>query len=199
MEGKQKSGLATAGLVLGIIAICTSFIPIVNNASFLMGLLAIIFGVISLVKKRGIGKAIAALILGVLSIVITLALQSSWGKALDNVSEELDKATGSKTEEVLKNDADVTLGNFEVKEDEYGLESTKLVVTLKNKSSKSQNFSVKVEALDSKGTRIETDDAYFDKVGAGQSAKKEVFTLVTDEKTAELKKAKFKVVEVSAY
>ena len=28
---KQKSGLATAGLVLGIIGICISFIPIVNN------------------------------------------------------------------------------------------------------------------------------------------------------------------------
>ena len=33
MENK-KSGLATAGLVLGIIGICLSFIPIINNAAF---------------------------------------------------------------------------------------------------------------------------------------------------------------------
>ena len=35
----KKSGLATAGLVLGIIGICLSFIPILNNASFFLGIL----------------------------------------------------------------------------------------------------------------------------------------------------------------
>ena len=164
MDEKQKSGLATAGLVLGIIAICTSFIPIVNNASFIMGILALIFGIISLVIKKGVGKAVTALILGILSIVITLALQNSWGKALDDVSKNLDKATGNKTSEVLKEDAEVTLGKFEVIKDEYDLANTKLVVTLKNKTSKTRDFSVKVEADDEKGSRLETDDAYFEKV-----------------------------------
>ena len=40
----KKSGFATAGLVLGIIGICLSFIPILNNASFFLGVLAVIFG-----------------------------------------------------------------------------------------------------------------------------------------------------------
>lgn len=74
----KKSGLAKAGLVLGIIGICLSFIPILNNASFFLGVLAVVFGLIPLIKKASKGKAIAALILGVLSIVITLSLQSSW-------------------------------------------------------------------------------------------------------------------------
>ena len=47
MEEKKKSGLSTAGLVLGIIGICTSFMPIINNLSFVMGVLAIVFGVIA--------------------------------------------------------------------------------------------------------------------------------------------------------
>lgn len=39
MENTKKSGFATAGIVLGIIGICTSFIPIINNLSFLWELL----------------------------------------------------------------------------------------------------------------------------------------------------------------
>ena len=54
----KKSGFATAGLVLGIIGICLSFIPILNNASFFLGVLAVIFGLISLIKKASKGKAI---------------------------------------------------------------------------------------------------------------------------------------------
>lgn len=52
MEKTNKSGLAIAGLVLGIVGVCTSFIPIVNNISFIMGILGAIFGIISLVKKN---------------------------------------------------------------------------------------------------------------------------------------------------
>ena len=44
----QKSGLCTAGLVLGILGVCTSIIPIINNLSFLMGILAVIFGLVSI-------------------------------------------------------------------------------------------------------------------------------------------------------
>lgn len=47
MEEKKKSGFATAGLVLGIIGICTSFIPILNNISFILGLIGILFGIVS--------------------------------------------------------------------------------------------------------------------------------------------------------
>jgi len=66
----QKSALATAGMVLGIVGIATSFIPIVNNASFVLGILALIFGGIALVKKKLMGKAMTALVLGILSVVI---------------------------------------------------------------------------------------------------------------------------------
>ena len=55
-NANKKSGLATAGLVLGIVGICLSFIPILNNASFFLGILALIFGIISLVKKTSKGN-----------------------------------------------------------------------------------------------------------------------------------------------
>ena len=50
-ETKKKSGFATAGLVLGIIGLCTSFIPIINNVSFILALIGGIFAIISLFKK----------------------------------------------------------------------------------------------------------------------------------------------------
>jgi len=169
MEEKKSGGLAVASLVLGIIGIVLSFIPVINNVAFFLGVLALIFAIISLIKKAKKGMAIAGLVLGILAIVITLLVQQSVSDAIDDLSDDFDKMSGSKTEEVLKNDADVTLGKFEVKTDEYGYSETKLVVTLTNKTSKTQNFSVKVEAKDKNGSRIEIDDAYFDTVAAGQT------------------------------
>ena len=104
MEQTKKSGFSTAGLVLGIIGICTSIIPIVNNLSFIMGILAFIFGAVALAKKAGRGKAIAGIILGILTVVVTINMQRIWSDALDTVSDNLDKATGSKTEQVLQNE-----------------------------------------------------------------------------------------------
>ena len=66
MDEKKKSGFGTAGLVLGIIGICTSFIPIVNNLSFVLGLIGVILAIVSLIKKASKGQAIAGVILCIL-------------------------------------------------------------------------------------------------------------------------------------
>ena len=129
VEKKNSSGLATAGMVLGIIGVVLSFIPIINNIAFFIGILALIFGIIGIVKKAGKGKAIAGIVLGILSIVITLAMQSAVSDAIDETSKELDKITGNSTEKVLKTEANVTLGDLQISKDEYGLTDSKMVVT----------------------------------------------------------------------
>lgn len=197
MEQTKKSGFGTAGLVLGIIGTCTSFIPIVNNLSFVMGILAVIFGIVALVKKSGKGKAIAALILGILAIAITLNMQKTWSDALEDVSKELDKATGSSTEEILKNDADVSLGKFEATTDKYGITTTKLNVKVTNKTSETKSFSIHIEAVDEDGTRLEDAYVYANDLNAGQSQNFEAFTFVSSDKVSKMKKATFKIVEVS--
>ena len=73
-----------------------------------------------MIKKTGQGKAIAGLVLGILTVVITLSLQSSWSKDLDETEKELDKITGNSTEEVLKTDVNVELGKLDISKDEYG-------------------------------------------------------------------------------
>lgn len=195
---KNNTGLATAGLVLGIVGICLSFIPILNNIAFFLGVLAVIFGIISLAKKTSKGKAVAALILGILSVVITFSLQSSWSKSLDKTSKELDKATGSSTEEVLKKDVKVALGKFEATTDEYGLTESQLVVTVKNITKKKQSYDFHVEAVDGSGKRIADDYVMVSDLGPGQTTTEKIFQTVEDEKLDSMKSATFKITKASA-
>ena len=197
-EETQKSGLCTAGLVLGIVGMCTSFIPIINNLSFFLGVLAIIFGLVS-IKKAVKGKLIITIILGILAIVITLTSQKSLSDSLDAVSDDLDKATGGSTEEVLTNEADVSLGNFEIINGEYGINETKLVVKVTNKTNETKSFSIQVEAVDSTGARINQDYVYANNLNAGQSQEFETFQFVSSDEIDSLKNATFKIVEASSY
>lgn len=199
MEEKKKSGFAKAGLVLGIIGICTSFIPIVNNLSFVLGAIGVILAVISLVKKASKGQAIAGVILCVLAIVITINSQKALSDSLNEVSADLNKATGASTEEVLANDANVELGKFEVTKDSYGITDTKLTVKVTNKTSEKKSFNFHIEAIDANGARINEDYVYANDLASGQSQNFEIFTLVTSDKINEMKNATFKIIEASMY
>lgn len=196
--GKHGSGMVTAGFVLGIIGICTSFIPAVNNASFVLGILAVVFGGIGLVKKLGKGKSVTALVLGILSIVITLSLQAAWSAAIDESLEELDYMTGDKTAEILADAADVRFGTFTVEEDEYWSD-TSLTVTVTNKSDVKHSFNFTIEAVTAGGVRIETDTVYISDLGAGQSQQVKIFTYVAKEDIPKFKTATFRVASASMY
>jgi len=195
----KKSGLSTAGMVLGIVGIVLSFIPIINNIAFFLGVLAVIFGIIGIIKKASKGKAIAGLILGILSIVITLSMQSAVSDAIDETSKELDKITGGSTEEVLKTDVNVTLGELQIIKGEYGLNDSKMVVTVKNITNEQKSYSFHIEAVDSEGNRIDEDYVYANDLGAGQTQKFEIFTYIADEDIDAMKSATFKIIEASAY
>ena len=199
MEEKMKSGFATAGLVLGIIGVCTSFIPIVNNLSFILGLIGILFGIVSLIKKASKKTAIAAIIVCVLAMYFTVSSQKSLSDSLDEVSENLDTATGENTEDVLKNDLDVELGKFKVEEGEYGINETKLNVKVTNKKDEKVSGDIQVEAVDKDGNRIMNDYVYFNDLGAGQSQSFDIFTYIPEDDLSKVKKAEFKIVSASIY
>lgn len=198
-EEINKSGFATAGLVLGIIGACTSFIPIVNNLSFVLGLVGILFGVVSLIKKASKGQAVAGIIICILAIVITISSQKTISDSINEVSADLDKAIGNSTEEVLKNDVEVSLGNFEVEEDEYGLTNSQLKVNVKNKTSETKSFNIQIEAVDSNGNRIATDYIYANSLNAGQNQEFKVFEYVESDKLDSMKNATFNIVEASMF
>lgn len=202
MEENKKSGLSTAGLVLGIVGICTSFIPIINNLSFVMGVLALVFGVIALVKKSGKGKNIAAIILGILAIVFTITSQKALSDGLDKIGKEfnegMNEITGESTEKILKDYAKVELGNFEVIEDEY-FDETEISVTVTNKTNEKKSFSFHIEATNEAGERIDEDYVYANDLGAGQTQTFKIFQFIEDEKIDAMKNSEFKIVEASMY
>lgn len=198
-ETKKKSGFATTSLVLGIIGLCTSFIPFINNLSFILALIAIVFSIVALAKKASKGMAIAGIIISVLAMVITINSQKALSEGLDAVSKELDKATGASTEEILKNDVDIELGNFEVIKDSYGLTNTKLKTKVTNKTNETKSFSIQVEAVNADGSRITNDYIYANSLNAGQSQEFNLFEYVESEKLEMMKNATFKIVEASMY
>lgn len=197
MKEEKKTGFSVASMVLGIIGICLSFIPIVNNASFILGVLSVIFAIVSLVKKSGKSKAIVGLILGILSVVITLSLQNSWSKSLDDVGKDLDNMTGDNTEEILKKDVDVNIGKLNITTDEYGYSDSELVVTVTNKSKEKKSFTIHIEAVDNTGKRIDDDYVYANDLNSGQTQDFKIFTLVSSEKLEQMKSAEFKIIDVS--
>ena len=199
MEEKKKSGFATAGLVLGIIGICTSFIPILNNISFILGLIGILFGIVSLIKKASKGQAIAGIIICVLAMVITISSQQALSESLDTIGKNLDKATGNSTEEVLTNDVDVQIGEFEVSKGEYGIIDTQLVVKVTNKTRETKSFNIQIEAVNADGSRIMSDYIYANSLNAGQSQDFKLFEYVESEKLDAMKNATFKIVEAAIY
>ena len=197
-EETQKSGLCTAGLVLGIIGVCTSFIPIINNLSFFLGVLAVIFGLVS-IKKASKGKMIATIILGILSIVITLMMQKATSDTLDTISNSIDNMSGGNTEQVLNTEVDVELGDFEVTEGDYGLTNTKLTVTVRNKTNETKSFDIQIEAVDENGNRINQDYIYANNLTAGQSQNFDLFQYVSSDQLDAMKNATFNIVEASSY
>lgn len=98
MEEKRKNGFGTASLVLGIIAICFSFIPLINYISFVLGTLAIIFAIISLSKKASKGLAIAGLILAIIAVYMAYAMH----KGVETAVGELSNAIGNGNTEIVE-------------------------------------------------------------------------------------------------
>lgn len=108
---QEKSGLATAGMVVGIIGICLSPLPIINNVAFILGALALIFGLVGIAqtkdgKKSGRGKAITGVVLGILSVAIVIMTQQAFSSAIDKATSSNDSSSTQTTEEAPKWDAE---------------------------------------------------------------------------------------------
>lgn len=85
----SKSGLGIAGFVLGIIALATSFLPIINNFSALLvtiGFVLALIGTVACVKgrKSGKGLSIAGVVMNVIAFAVVLATQRMYSSAIDD-------------------------------------------------------------------------------------------------------------------
>ena len=90
-EMAPLSAMAVTTLVLGVIALLTSFLPIINNLSFFIALLGTIFGIVSIVAivrgtRRGKALAVSGLVVNIIALVVVLASQAMLSAALDEVA-----------------------------------------------------------------------------------------------------------------
>ena len=146
--------------------------------------------------KKGAGiSAILLMFLGVINLVASMNRADSY---VDEMSNDIDNATGENTEEVLKN-VDINMGPFEVITDEYGFSETKLVVNVTNNANERKSNNIEIEAVATDGSRIDIDYIYANNLEAGQSQNFDIFTYVDTDELEAMQSATFNVVEVSMY
>lgn len=120
---KGKSAMGIAGFVIGLIALATSFLPIINNFSAFLAVIGFVFaaiGVVACVRgtKEGKGLSIAGLVICIVSVVIVLATQSLYSKAFDDATSgpslsstsQSDSSTASSEAESSQNREDLSVG-----------------------------------------------------------------------------------------
>lgn len=113
------------------------------------------------------------------------------------VQDDIATVTGKKTDEILANNLDVTIGSYTPRRDSYSA-TGKLAVTFKNKGAERASFDLTIEAVDDQGRRIEEILTYAEDLAPGQSFTRSVLVLPDDTQAAEqLLHAKFQVLSVS--
>lgn len=155
----KRSGLGTACMVLGIIAIIGSWIPFLNTFSIILALVGLALGVpafiIYLIKKKGsLGKILSGLILCSITLIIAFSINNA---AVDSINETFGSDEGSKTEYAYGETAELngmsikvlsvdknsgyTKNYITVKPDNDGDEFVIVEVEIKNTSSETKSYS----------------------------------------------------------
>ncbi len=203
---KPRSGFAIAALVLGIVAAATSFMPIINNASFFIALIGLILAIVAIAgirkgKNSGKGLAVAGLVLSIAAGLLVLGTQAFYSavlnEAVDQSTQQLNKMTGDATDDILGVDVEVTIGDYSINKDQYGLVKSDLPVTVTNLLNEPSSFWINIEAVDANGSRINDDTVIINDLGAGQSTKLDAFAFVSSDDYEAMKNASFNIISVS--
>lgn len=93
-------GLAITALVLGILALLTTWVPLLGLVLLLVSVAAIVVGAIALARvskgvARGRGMALAGLILGVVSLIVGVGLHILYYQGLVRVGEWAERQSSS--------------------------------------------------------------------------------------------------------
>ena len=94
-QPRKSSGMAIAGLIMGIFALVLCWFPVVN---WILGLLGLIFSIIGIAKKNGgaKGAAIAGLILTILGAILSIVMFGAiMGTSLNQYVEQAESAASS--------------------------------------------------------------------------------------------------------
>ena len=156
------SAMAIVGLVLGIVALATSWMPIFNNGSFFLALLGALFAIVGLVStlrrtRSGKGLAIAGLIICIIACAAVLAAQQATSKAINDAVDSAknshavtstsaapaDASDGAGTATQSQNGLSVSVDSVDTNLTKYdGSPITAVTVTYTNGGSEEASFNV---------------------------------------------------------
>jgi hypothetical protein len=120
-SAKGSNGLATAGFVLGLLGLLSSWIPVLNIVGIVLGVIGVVLAAVGLAKSKkvnaGRGLAIAGLVLGVLAVIIAVLINAVFVSAVDkavdettNTSVDAPSDSGDKAASDDEADSDAELG-----------------------------------------------------------------------------------------
>ena len=160
---KKRNGLATASLVIGIIAIATAWVPFLNVVSMILAVIAIGLGIggFAMARKRGgMVKTIFGVVLSIAALVLGMSVNTAAVGAIDEGIQELEDAMDVTDE--------VTIELGAVTSDEFGSD---VAVTITNISDETGSYWVTIAAENADGTtQYDTANVMFNDLKAGQTA-----------------------------
>lgn len=203
----STSGAAIAGLVLGVIAVVSSWIPIVNNFSFFLALIGLVISIVGLVgvlrgKHVGKGLAVAALVINIVAAGIVLVTQSAMSAAIDEVTggtvsteeQSTDQDEAADVQDAQQSDAQgaeyaVTIDGCTVTTDYEGAPAIIVDYTFTNNSDDETSFAVACYAkvfqngvqLDSAIVSEDLGNGYMAQVKPGASTTARLAYSITDQ------------------
>ena len=187
------SGMAIAGLVLGIVAAISSWIPIINNFSFILALIGAVFAIVGVVstvrgKHSGKGLAIAALVVNIIALVLVLATQSAMSAAIDEATtpavstEDVQVQADGAGEAEADAEPAYSIADEAMTGDDY---SVTITGTFTNNTDEDISYvQLSYRLLDAEGAQIETAYANTSDLSAGGTWKFEAMGFVGSDEVA---------------
>jgi hypothetical protein len=95
---RPGSGMAVAALVIALVSLLLCWVPIVNNLVFVSGLISLVLGIVAARRAKkgkasGRGMAVGSIIVSAVALVGVLATQALYVSILNDVGDEIDKAS----------------------------------------------------------------------------------------------------------
>lgn len=146
MEKKPTSGMAITSLVTGLIAVISSFVPLINILSFPFVILAIVFGIIGIAQvskgtKAGKGLAVSGFVLGAIALIVTVVMYTTAdADAPSNSSANTSSGqTETQVAEQAESDYAVTIDGCVTTQDYSGAPAAVVTFTFTNNSDRAQS------------------------------------------------------------
>jgi Na+/phosphate symporter len=93
---QYKNGVGLAALIVGVVAICFCWVPILNYLTVVMGIIGLILAIVGLVnvrRKVANNSAVAgiALIVNIANLILPFIFLAAFASAVDESVQELDE------------------------------------------------------------------------------------------------------------